>query len=89
MKSCTDCCRALNEPCPFDTCRYHLDFEEDLNCTLIAVDKNGPMTLRQVGERLGISFVRVKQIEEKTKQKLHKRIKNDKELRVLEDPHTS
>jgi len=33
--------------------------------------------------------VRVKQIEEKTKQKLHKRIKNDKELRVLEDPHTS
>lgn len=89
LKSCTDCCRALNEPCPFDECRYHISYEKDLNCTLIAVDKHGPMTLREVGDRLGISFVRVKQIEEKTKEKLGKRIKNNKQLRILSEPHTS
>ena len=45
-------------------CRQWLDYEEDLNCTLIAVDKHGPMTLREVGDRLGISFVRVKQLQD-------------------------
>jgi len=89
MKSCTDCCRSLNEPCPFDECRYHLDYEDDLNCTLIAIDKHGPMTLRQVGDRLGISFVRVKQIEEKTKEKVGKRIRNSNLLSILPDAHTS
>jgi len=41
-----------------------LDYEEDLNCTLIAVDRHGAMTLRETGDRLGISFVRVKQIQD-------------------------
>lgn len=89
MKSCTDCCRALNEPCPFSECRYHINYESDLNCTLIAVDKHGPMTLRQVGDRLGISFIRVKQIEEKTKDKVGKRIKNRNLLSILPDAYTS
>ena len=89
MKSCTDCCRAAKEPCPFDECRYHIDYEADLNCTLIAVDKHGSMTLRQVGDRLGVSFVRIKQIEEKTKEKLGKRILNTSGLSILQDPHTS
>lgn len=89
MKSCTECCRTLNEVCPFEQCRYHIDFEDDLNCTLIAVDKHGPMTLRQVGDRLGISFVRVKQIEEKTKEKLSKRIRNKNLLSILPDACTS
>ena len=89
MKSCTDCCRALLVPCPIDNCRYHIKYEKDLNCTLIAVGKNGPMTLRQVGDRLGVSFVRVKQIETKTKEKLEKRLKNKKLLCILPDDCTS
>jgi DNA-directed RNA polymerase sigma subunit (sigma70/sigma32) len=40
-----------------------IDFEEEYNCTLIAIYENGSMTLRQIGDRLGISFARVKQIE--------------------------
>ena len=47
-----------------------LDYEEDLNCALIAVDKHGPMTLREVGDRLGISFVRVKQLQDVALSKL-------------------
>jgi DNA-directed RNA polymerase specialized sigma subunit len=37
---------------------------------LIAVEKHGSMTLREVSERLGISFVRVKQIQDKAVKKL-------------------
>ena len=53
-----------NKPCQECSCRQWSEYEEDLNCTLIAVDKHGPMTLREVGDRLGISFVRVKQLQE-------------------------
>jgi DNA-directed RNA polymerase specialized sigma subunit len=47
-----------------------MDYEQDLNCTLVAVDKHGPLNLRQIGERLGISFVRVKQIQDAAVAKL-------------------
>jgi len=80
MKSCSACCKKYKEPCPFDECRYWINWDEDHNCSLIAVDKNGPMTLREVGDRLGVSFVRIKQIEDKTKQKVWKRIVGDKTL---------
>jgi len=49
--------------CDQKECRMFIDFEEEYNCTLIAIYENGPMTLRQIGDRLGISFARVKQIE--------------------------
>tara|TARA_Y100000034_G_C6735449_1_gene326101 strand:+ start:472 stop:627 length:156 start_codon:yes stop_codon:yes gene_type:complete len=41
-----------------------------LNCALIAVEKNGAMTLREIADRLEISFVRVKQIQDKALLKL-------------------
>jgi DNA-directed RNA polymerase sigma subunit (sigma70/sigma32) len=46
-------------------CRQWISYADDLNCTLIAVDKHGKMTLREVSERLGVSFVRIKQIQDK------------------------
>jgi len=49
-----------------------LDYKEDQNCTLIAVKKNGQMTLEEVGKRLDISYVRVKQIEKASLMKLQK-----------------
>jgi DNA-directed RNA polymerase specialized sigma subunit len=60
-----------------------LDYESDLNCTLIAVDKHGPLNLRQIGERLGISFVRVKQIQDVALNKLSSK---NKKLKVFRDP---
>jgi DNA-directed RNA polymerase sigma subunit (sigma70/sigma32) len=50
-----------------------IDYEDEMNCSLISIYQNGPMTLRQVGERLGISFARVKQIEESALIKLKRR----------------
>ncbi len=64
MRKCKIGVLLSNKPCSECGCRQWLDYEDDLNCTLIAVEKHGPMTLREVGERLGISFVRAKQLQD-------------------------
>jgi len=62
-----------NESCKEESCRYWIDYKDDLNCTLICAEKNGPLTLREISKRLGVSFVRVKQIEEKAMKKIRQR----------------
>ncbi len=61
--------------CSKDNCKCWIDYPEDLNCMYVAIDKYGPMTLNEVAKRLGISLVRVSQIEKKALSKLCKRIK--------------
>ena len=63
------------ECCENRECRYWINYPEDLNCTFVAIEKNGPMTLAEVAKRLGVSLVRISQIEKKTVGKLYKRIK--------------
>lgn len=75
MRECAKLCSTLDVSCPNSDCRMHINFEEDLNCALVAIDKNGPMTLRQVAEREGVSFVAVKYIEEAATKKLKKGLK--------------
>jgi len=70
MKSCLLTCKELNVVCPVEECRNWINYESDLNCTLEAVNKSGCMTLRETAERLQISFVRVKQIEDKALKKI-------------------
>jgi hypothetical protein len=70
MKNCCNCCIVNNSACPMKECKHWIKYEDDLNCTLIAVEKHGAMTLREVSERLGISFVRVKQIQDTAVKKL-------------------
>ncbi len=64
--------RKSNKPCNKKDCRQWIDYNKDLNCVLEAVrkNKNAHLTLREVADRLGISFVRVKQIEKKAIEKL-------------------
>ena len=55
----------MNKPkegCSPETCRCWIDYPEDNNCALVAVEKNGAMTLDETAKRLGISLVRVSQI---------------------------
>ena len=73
MRECSKKCTELEVTCPVIDCRLWIDYPEDLNCTAIAVEKNGKMTLRQTSERLGVSFVRVKQIQDKMLQRLAKK----------------
>jgi hypothetical protein len=70
FKTCSEACSSLNEECPNNDCRYWINYPEDLNCTHIAIEKNGAMTLRDVAKRLDCSFVRVKQIEDTTLEKI-------------------
>ena len=74
MRECAKACLKHDVSCPNTDCRMYLDYEEDLNCTLIAVDRHDEgMTLRESAPRLGVSFVRVKQIEDKLLKKMRKR----------------
>ena len=82
MRECARLCMIEETKCGNQDCRLWLNYEEDLNCTLIAVDKHGPTTLREVGDRLGISFVRVKQLQDVALSKLamkNKKLKDFKE----------
>ena len=73
--NCKEFCVAHNYSCNKKECRHWLDYEEDLNCTLVVVDKHKELTLREIAERLQISFVRVQQIEKKALRKIAKKLK--------------
>ena len=72
MKECAKECYLARVPCAQRDCRLHIEYEEDLNCTLVALHRHGPMTLEQIGIRHHISTVRVKQILDATLLKLKK-----------------
>ena len=73
---CYEICQSTNAACEEKDCRYWLDYGQDLNCTLIAVNKHGSLTLREVGKRLSLSFVRIKQIQDRALKKLNFKIRN-------------
>ena len=64
------CCGGSKERC-------WIDYPEDNNCIYNSINKNGPMTLDEIAKRLGISLVRVSQIEKEAMKKLYKRINFD------------
>lgn len=74
FKSCVEACQKLSVSCPNKECRSWIDYEDDLNCSLITVDKNDNMTLRDVAKRLKCSFVRIKQLEESALKKMNIRM---------------
>jgi len=80
MRQCSDTCKKYKVSCPEENkeCRYWINFEEDLNCTLIACDKadGKPMTLRDIGLRMNLSHVRIDQIEREATKKLAKKLRN-------------
>ena len=72
LVSCAKHCVETDTDCVNLKCRLWIEYEKEHNCTLISVHENGRMTLREIGERLGISFARVKQIESKAIARLKK-----------------
>tara|TARA_R110002012_G_scaffold257711_2_gene438005 strand:+ start:423 stop:668 length:246 start_codon:yes stop_codon:yes gene_type:complete len=77
MKECSTKCMDTATPCEQKECRQWIDYEKEHNCTLVSTYINGPMTLRQVAERMGISYARVKQIESGALKKIRKHIKKN------------
>ena len=62
-----------NQPCRNKKCRLYIDYKDDLNCTLVATNKKPEMTFAEIAKRLGISLVRVKQIQDRALEKLQKK----------------
>ena len=78
MRDCSKKCLVAKRSCPEKECRMWIDYPEDNNCTLIAVNKHGPMTLQEVALRHHISIVRVKQIVDQTLNKIKSVLKFDR-----------
>ena len=72
LRPCSIECMQENKKCKKNDCRLWIDFEEDHNCCLVAIYEHGPMTLREIGERIGVSFARIKQIETAALKKMRK-----------------
>tara|TARA_Y100000593_G_C4167402_1_gene265139 strand:- start:500 stop:664 length:165 start_codon:yes stop_codon:yes gene_type:complete len=51
-----------------------MDYQEDLNCALVCVEEHGALTLKEVAKRIGVSYVRVKQIQDKAIEKINKKM---------------
>lgn len=76
MRECAKSLLEYSVDCPCKDCRLWIDFKEDSNCTLIAIDKKKCMTLREVADRMGVSFVRIKQIQDVAHEKMIKRLRD-------------
>jgi len=74
LRPCARVCREKNKNCTKTECRMWIEYSADYNCTLVAVYEQGRMTLREVAERTGVSFARIKQIESAALKKLKKRL---------------
>jgi hypothetical protein len=77
MKKCLFTCKQIGVPCPIEECRHWVDYPSEFNCIFETVAVNGQMTLRECAKRLGISFVRVKQIEDKALKKISHLLKEE------------
>jgi hypothetical protein len=75
---CLEACKSLDVSCPISECRSWIPYEKEYNCAEEAVAINGAMTLREIAERLNISYVRVKQIQDSVQLKLKKQLGDNK-----------
>ena len=84
MKKCAQQCVKRNKKCSQEECRLWMNHEKDLNCSLVAIQRHGAMTLYEVADRLEMSYVRVKQIQDVAIKKIRPEDLGD-ELFVLDD----
>jgi len=75
-KNCIEECKKAKTPCENIKCRYWMEYSEELNCAIVSIENHGAHTLQQVGDRLSVSAVRIKQIQDKALIKIKSFIKN-------------
>jgi hypothetical protein len=80
MIKCAKECMKNKTPCQQSDCRKWIDYKEDMNCCLISIENNDDkgLTLQETGKRLGLSFVRIRQIEKAAIAKLHNIVTKNK-----------
>ena len=67
---CKEECIKKNKSCSEKECRNWIDYRSDLNCVLICAEKHGALTLHETSKRIGVSYVRIKQIQDKALKKI-------------------
>ena len=70
LRPCSRKCIYSKTACPVSDCRHWIEYEDDYNCCLVTVYNHGPLTLREVSLRIGVTFARIKQIETKALKKI-------------------
>lgn len=71
---CIKKCRQDKQPCSNDSCRHWMEYSEDLNCSVIAAEDNGPMTLEDISKRMGVTLVQIKNIQDRALSKVKKKM---------------
>ena len=70
----TELCYERNQrtdsACARRDCRYWITHRDAVNCTLVAASR-GPLTLQQIGEIIGVTRMRVCQLEKKILREIH------------------
>ncbi len=66
----------INEACLEAVCEWRLKNEDFFNCTWVACNY-GPFTLEEVGEMMGVTRERIRQIEAKAIKKLQHKKRSD------------
>jgi hypothetical protein len=66
----------ITEPCQENACEWWLRNETLCNCTWVACNY-GPFTLEEVGEMMGVTRERIRQIEAKALRKLQHKKRRD------------
>lgn len=90
LPDCAEKCKEKNVSCPNSDCRMWVDYEEEKNCCLISIQEKQiksagkSLTLHEVGDRLGINYLKVRQIEMAALKKLSKKIQVKELFRELE-----
>lgn len=74
FKGCTDVCRVDKQPCTRENCRHWMDYSDDLNCSIIAAEDHGPMTLEEISKRMGVTLVQIKNIQDRAMDKMKKKM---------------
>ena len=67
---------SITEICQDDACEWRLKNETFFNCTWVACNF-GPFTLEEVGEMMGVTRERIRQIEAKALKKLQHKKRSD------------
>jgi hypothetical protein len=77
---------SITEICQDDACEWRLKNETFFNCTWVACNF-GPFTLEEVGEMMGVTRERIRQIEAKALKKLQHKKRRD-QLRDFASPNS-